>query len=436
MTDQIQKKYWDYGPLRVSENGRYLRNGNRPFFWMGDTAWLLFQKCSEEEALLYLKNRKEKKFSVIQATLIHTLDGDNVIWKNEMLRSEAYWDHVERIVDLAETCGLYMALLPCWGSFVKNGILTLEKVPEYADFLAKRFGGKKNIIWLLGGDVRGDDGLDVFRAFGTRMRELFPDCIIGFHPFGRTTSALWFHDEPWLDINMFQSGHRRYDQVMLNSWDDNLAKEGNFGEDNWRYVERDLARTPVKPVVDGEPSYEQIMQGLHGPNEPFWQAWDVRRYAYWSVFAGAFGHTYGDNSVMQFFCAPAQKGAFGVHKYWPDAIHHEGASQMAHLVTLMESADYQNGRAAQERISAGSGEQYHRISVFEGPGFIFAYDYLGEPFSLNLSDLADRNVEAWWYDPACGVMSYAGRVHPDARTAFRPVPKYTNANDWVLVLRF
>jgi hypothetical protein len=27
----------------------------------------------------------------------------------------------------------------------------------------------------------------------------------------------------------------------------------------------------------------------------------VRRYAYWSVFAGSCGHTYGHNAIMQFY---------------------------------------------------------------------------------------------------------------------------------------
>ena len=35
--------------------------------------------------------------------------------------------------------------------------------------------------------------------------------------------------------------------------------------------------------------------------EPRWTAADVRRYGYWSVFAGAFGYTYGHNSVMQMY---------------------------------------------------------------------------------------------------------------------------------------
>jgi hypothetical protein len=89
---------------------------------------------------------------------------------------------------------------------------------------------------------------------------------------------------------MFQSGHRRYDQ------DDS---ELGYGQDNWKYVRDDYSLVPVKPTIDGEPSYEGIPQGLHDPAEPYWNENDVRRYAYWSVFAGGFGFTYGNNAVMQ-----------------------------------------------------------------------------------------------------------------------------------------
>lgn len=62
--------------------------------------------------------------------------------------------------------------------------------------------------------------------FGRQMKEKCPDQLVGFHPFGRTSSSLWFSQAPWLDFHMFQSGHRRYDQSVLGAWDDNKAAEG------------------------------------------------------------------------------------------------------------------------------------------------------------------------------------------------------------------
>src|SRR3546814_2346564 len=76
---------------------------------------------------------------------------------------------------------------------------------------------------------------------------------------------------------------------------------GARSEDNWRFVTEDLALSPSKPTIDGEPSYENIPHGLHDVTQPRWGAADARRYAWWAVFAGAMGHTYGENSVMQMY---------------------------------------------------------------------------------------------------------------------------------------
>ena len=78
-------KAWEYGKLRVSDNRKYLCNGDRPFFWLGDTAWLMFAKLTEEEAAVYLRNRKETGYTVIQSTLIHewpqkNRDGANALY--------------------------------------------------------------------------------------------------------------------------------------------------------------------------------------------------------------------------------------------------------------------------------------------------------------------------------------------------------------------
>jgi hypothetical protein len=133
------KKPWDYGPLRVQENGRYLANGERPFFWLGDTGWLLFQKLTFAETELYLENRRDKGFTVIQATLIHTLPkagpGDP-LYNNQLScalgnndfacpdKEGEFWRHADAVLDKAGELGLYMGLLPAWGSMVKQNFLT------------------------------------------------------------------------------------------------------------------------------------------------------------------------------------------------------------------------------------------------------------------------------------------------------------------------
>lgn len=52
--------------LEVSENKRTLTAGGEPFFWLGDTGWLLLSKLSRSDAEKYLQDRKDKGFNVIQ----------------------------------------------------------------------------------------------------------------------------------------------------------------------------------------------------------------------------------------------------------------------------------------------------------------------------------------------------------------------------------
>src|SRR5690606_37156059 len=216
-----------------------------------------------------------------------------------------YWAHIDYIIDKAAQKGIYMALVPVWGTPVKEGKVSVEQARIYARFLAERWKDRKNIIWLNGGDIKGSDSIAVWQEIGRTIKEVDPQHLMTFHPRGRTASSDWFHDAAWLDFNMVQSGHRRYDQ------DTSTNADKHYGEDNWRFMEADWNRSPVKPTIDGEPSYEGIPQGLHDINEPRWTAANVRRYGYWSVFAGAFGYTYGENSVMQMHAETDTTTAYG-----------------------------------------------------------------------------------------------------------------------------
>lgn len=423
--------------LHVHEDGRYLMKGNQPFFWLADTAWLMLRNLNLDETSLFMRNRKEKGYNVLQVILIwdipKDLQGKDLEMKD--LTREGYWAYVDQVLDMAADMGLYMALLPAWGSIVKDGIMTMENVEAYSHFLGERYKKYKNIIWMIGGDVRGDENYDVFNKEATILKTYNPDRLMTFHPFGRTASSRWFHNESWLDFNTFQSGHRRYDQLQLGQWDDNLAVENFYGQDNWQYVLDDYALENPKPTFDAEPSYEGIPQGLHNPREPFWEEWDVRRYAYWSVFAGSTGHTYGSNAIMQFYCDDSVPGDFSVRETWKDAIHHPGGSQMQYLKELMLSVDWIKGQAADGLLLYGQKERYHRISVFAGDDYVLCYTYMGDVFMLDLSPYRDITLEAYWMNPSDGTYSYIDTYTNISEQKFSPVRRKGIGNDWVLVLR-
>jgi hypothetical protein len=444
ITEAQQQLPW----LQISANKRFFQTSDgKPFFWLGDTGWLLFVKTSREEAIQYLETRKQQGFNVIQVMIIHDIrSGKNVYGDsalinhdvskpkttpgNDFTKEEEYdfWDHVDFIIDEAAKRGIYMALVPVWGSNVKDGKVKGAQALVYAKFLADRYKSKSNIIWLNGGDIRGTDGLAVWKTIGMILKRYDPKHLMTFHPRGRYSSSEWFHNESWLDFNMFQSGHRTYAQ------DTSSNEKNHFGEDNWRYVNVDYKKSPVKPTFDGEPSYENIPYGLHDYKLPRWKDSDIRRYAYWNVFAGGAGFTYGENSVMQFHTTGDQDANYGVKKNWKETINSPGANQIHYLKELMLSKGYFDRKPGQEIIAENTQDKYNYIVATKGKGYAMAYIYSGRVFKINFSKLDFVVSKASWFNPSNGTKEIIKEFKTKGIVEFDPPGEPANGNDWVLIL--
>jgi hypothetical protein len=336
-----------------------------------------------------------------------------------------YWDNVDFVVDKAAEKGIYIGMVPVWGSNMKSGKISQAQAVGYSSWLANRYKDRSNIIWLNGGDIMGSDSINTWKAMGNTINEVDTTHLITFHPFGRKTSSIWFHNENWLDFNMFQSGHRRYDQ------DDT---EWAFGEDGWKYVDMDLAKTPLKPTIDGEPSYEGIPQGLHDTLQPYWKADDLRRYAYWSVFAGGFGFTYGSNAVMQFYKPTDKEAAYGAKEYWDVAINDPGAGQMQFLKNLMLSRPFLERVPDQSLIFGGNGLKYDFLIATRGKNYAFIYTYNGRNIPVQMGKIAGAKVKASWYKPTDGTTIAIGEFENTGTHEFNPPGEPAHGNDWVLIL--
>ncbi len=269
--------------LKVSPNGHYLQyKDGKPFFYMGDTAWELFHRLNRDEANQYLQDRAKKGFTVIQAVVLSELDGLTVpnangdlplIDKDPTRPNEAYFDHVDYIVQQANKLGLFIGMLPCWGRYWRDGdakIFTPKSARIYGRFLGKRYKNS-SIIWILGGDsnIRSADEREVIDALAEGLREGDGSThLITFHPRGPGQSSLQLNDASWLDFNMYQSSHAAQNH------------------DNGLYAARDWELTPTRPTLDGEPRYEGIPIGFYlKGHSPFlrFDDDDVRQAAWWSV---------------------------------------------------------------------------------------------------------------------------------------------------------
>jgi len=436
---------WVNGTLKVSENGRYLQHENgTPFFWLGDTAWLLFQRLNRDQAKAYFENRRDKGFNVVQSIFFQFYTDKNAyghapfeprdITKpiitpgkdpNDTVQYD-YWDHVEYIIDMAAQNGIYIAITPTWRDLInKNDEMTAQKAEAFVAHLANYFKNKPNIIWVNGGSTNADTKTEIWETMGATLKKNAPDHLVTFHPFGRMQSSKWFQNSAWLNVNMFASGHRNYQQ------DNSTTK---YGEDNWRYALDDLSKTPVKPTLDGEPSYEDLPQGLHDAMQQYWNASDVRRYAYWSVFAGSCGHVYGQNTVRQIHIAGVNKAESGAKLSFFDALDTPGSFQMQHVKNLILSRPYFERVNDQSVVSGDEGEKYDRVLVTKGKSYLMAYTYTGREFTLQMGKISGEKVNAWWYDTRTGEAYKIGDFNNTGSVKFDPPGAKYNGNDWVLIL--
>jgi hypothetical protein len=428
-------------PLKVSANHRYLEAGGKPFFWLGDTAWLLL-KMGREDTERYLAARERQGFNVIQVMALHKPEMANPLAGAALIDGDLtrprvtpgsdpakpgeydYWDHLDWVIDRAAAHGIYVALVPVWGNFIDTRGLNADTAPVFGRFIAERYKAKSNLVWVNGGDRYPEMSFKAWRALGSTIKAIDPDHLMTFHPAGRASSASFFHKEPWLDFDMYQSGHMDYAQdTML------FAR----GEDNWVYTTDDLSRTPPKPTIDGEPSYENIPHGLDIVPEPRWQAADVRRYEWWSVLAGAFGHTYGENSVMQFFVKGTQANAYWPALSWTEALDAPGATQMHHLKDLILSRPFFE-RVPDQSLITDSGPRYDRVAATRGKSYAIAYTYTGRPFHVRMGKISGARVRAAWFDPRTGQSTPIGTFPNKGIRLFTPPGSPKPGNDWALVL--
>jgi hypothetical protein len=430
--------------VTVHENHRFLvTERGEPFFWMGDTAWELFHRLTLEDADVYFADRSEKRFNVIQGVVLAECDGLNTPNRYEQRPlidndpdqpNEEYFKTVDEFIRMAEEYGLYIGLLPTWGDKTTHlwgdnpVVFTPEKAYRYGKFLGERYHDQTNIIWILGGDrpavYKGRDGGDyddrlLWREMARGVREgVGPvPMLVTYHPSGGNSTSAWLHEEPWLDMNMMQSGHGGGHDVPV-----------------WEKVAYDYNLSPVKPTLDGEPNYEDHPVNPWPKWDPalgYYRDHDVRKQCYRSVFAGACGVTYGHHSVWQMY-ETWRNPINHPDRDWQAALDRPGARQVQYLRALMESRPYFTRIPDQDLLASDAGEGGEHVQATRDSNGAYAMIYLpvASAVSVKIDRLKGPRVHAQWYDPRSGAWSEIGLFDAAGTRTFTP-PKH--GLDWVLV---
>jgi hypothetical protein len=452
--------------LRVCPDDPHLiedENGE-PFFLLGDTAWEMLHRLGRPEIERYLADRADKGFNTICTVVLSEFDGLRVpnaegnlplVDCNPGRPNEAYFQLVDFAVEAAEKHGLYIGLLPTWGDKMTApwgdgprifDLNDAQKCRDYGFWLGRRYRNAGNLLWILGGDrparlatisrswhhpwdagfTEQTDWTPLWRAMADGIRMgVEGNCLIAYHPQGGSEStSTMLHGEEWLDINMMQSGHGGGHDVTV-----------------WDWIARDYKLRPAKPTLDAEPNYEEHPVSpwpVYDPGNGYFDAYDVRKQCYRSVFSGGAGVIYGNHCIWQ-FCDSARESILLARMDWTHALHCPGAVQVGHLRRLIDRFARFGREPDDDIMTTGVGEFGTRKCATRGRGWEYALVYVPTPgtaVGIREDAFEPAQTTAEWFDPRTGETTPA-TAEPDSKGSARFVTP--NANpidepDWVLVL--
>ncbi len=440
-SNQFAQSMFTHGRLGVTKEGHYLQFADgKPFFWLGDTGWELFHRLTLTEIKQYLDNRSAKGFTVIQVVTLAEFDGlrkpnqyGELPLKNldPATPNDKYFTVIDSTIHMARQRNLFVGLLPTWGDKVTklwgDGPVVFDSINAYTygKWIGNRYKNEPNIIWILGGDRPAvndsSDWRPIWRSMAKGIiKATNHQCLITYHPWGGSNStSQWIHNETWLDINMFQSGHGGGHDVAC--WD--LAK-------------RDFNLIPAKPTLDAEPNYEDHPVNpwpKWDVNNGYYRDYDVRKQCYRSVFAGACGVTYGHHAVWQFMGAREEAINYP-DRGWINAMDRPGATQAGYLKKLMESRPMLNRIADNTIILKGQGEKGEHMEAFRSTDNSYAMIYLpvGKTITINTANLP-KQITAWWFNPKDASSQKINTTEKKDTMEFTS-PTEGTENDWVLVI--
>lgn len=433
--------------LKVSENGRYLVQNNEnksPFFWLGDTGWKI-HRLSIEDIKMYLETRSSQGFNVIQGPVIVDFDKQGNLQKNGQdifplndpnnltTFNIQYLEHFRYILKKADSLGIYVCLLPFWAQGLNK--YPAPHLTEFGIKLSNYFQDCTNLIWCIAGEAAGESTPEQVEALAIGLRS--GKQLITVHPSGSRSSSqgeYWvnddikgkysFHNSSWLDFNMLQSGHR-------------------FDFPNYVLIQQDYQLKPNKPTLESENFYEDHAEWdrRNDTNPPRATDLDVRKGAYWSVFAGGFGFTYGHHAVWQVYTKNGKGTNSTPTVDWKTALNAPGANQMKHLKNLMYSFSYLNRIPDQSLLTSHSDTaksgaviicRDSNINSGEAT-YIMAYLPSRQSITLSTKMIKTDKLNIQWFDPRNGNYIPYQTNYPNSGSITVESP--TQGPDYVLVVQ-
>jgi len=429
-----------HGPLRISDNRRYLEHlDGTPFFWLGDTWWMGlcrrlgwpgdFQKLTAD--------RVQKGFSVIQIVAglypdMPSFDerGANEAgfpWEADFARiNPAYFDMADLRINWLVQSGLVPCIVGCWGYFLPW--MGVERMKQHWRNLIARYGAYP-VVWCLAGEgimpyylSENREQESIFQKkgwteLGAYVRQIDPyHHPVTIHPGNSARNTV--EDESVLDFNILQTGHG----------------DRNSIPNTVRLVNEAYTLTPTMPAINSEVCYEGIGEACRQ---------EVQRFMFWTcMLSGACGHTYGANGIWQVNTkeapfGPSPHGMAWGDTPWDEASQLPGSGQLGLGKRLFQRYEWWRFEPHPEWIEPHANQENYNAPYAGGHSREVRVIFLPSGvWGVTVKGLeADIRYRAFLFNPATGRERVIGAVEPDEQgnwqlSLSRP-PIY---QDWVLVL--
>jgi hypothetical protein len=221
-----------------------------------------------------------------------------------------------------------------------------------------------------------------------------------------------WHDESWLDVFAYQSGHS--DNADFASWIHHGAPA--------QYAQRREGRK--RPVMNLEPPYEAHYSYASGKSL---DDYVVRRAMYWSLLSTPIaGITYGGHGVWSWHTKPGEPPTdhpkTGVAPVWREALDLPGAKQMSHLRKLMDSVPWHELVPRPDLLQQSEADALTFSVAVATPNQKTIVAYFPKGAKAQWSSSVAEGKMIRWMNPATGAWKEAISQPPN------------DANDWIAVI--
>ncbi len=334
-------------PIKVSANGRsFITADNKFFYYYADTGWLHSTRMNQSDIVSHLDDRKAKGFNTVQmhilampdkGTNISNIYGDapftdkyNISTPKEVgaRTSNAsspdydYWDHIDYIIDQAASRNIQINFAPAWygyGGEDWRPYINNTNATTYGTFVAKRFGDKKNLMWIMGGDNDPDvtvesiskvptnlDKSDKVQATKNMANAIRNNesvrHLMGYHASRNDSVTQYFNNEAWLTVSYSYPDERTYIEAI-----------------------KDYNNSPIRPVITIEAWYDarNTLPRLNNFPEQIPDNRRLRSQGYWTFTSGGVGYGYGHEDIWD------------VDTRWRNAMQDTSGQDVARLIAFM-----------------------------------------------------------------------------------------------------